>query len=37
MFPKDKAGFEMDEQYYIGSSALLVEPITGKRVTDSKV
>ena len=37
MFPKDKAGFEMDEQYYIGSSGLLVKPITAKGVTETKV
>ena len=37
MFPKDKTGFEMDEQYYIGSSGLLVKPITAKGVTETKV
>ena len=37
MFPKDKAGFEMDDQYYIGSSGLLVKPITAKGVTETKV
>jgi len=37
MFPKDKTGFEMDEQYYIGSSGLLVKPITAKGITETKV
>ena len=37
MFPKDKPGFEMDEQYYIGSSGLLVKPVTAKGVTEAKV
>jgi hypothetical protein len=37
MFPKDKTGFDEDEQYYIGSSGLLVKPITAKGVTETKV
>jgi len=37
MFPKDKAGFDMDDQYYIGSSGLLVKPITAKGVTETTV
>ena len=37
MFPKDKTGFEMDEQYYIGSSGLLVKPVTAKGVRETKV
>jgi len=37
MFPKDKTGFTIDDQYYIGSSGLLVKPVTGKDVTESKV
>ena len=37
MFPKDKTGFNMDEQYYIGTSGLLVKPITAKGVTETKV
>ncbi|KDR75547.1 hypothetical protein GALMADRAFT_97215 [Galerina marginata CBS 339.88] len=37
MFPKDKTGFTMDDQYYIGSSGLLVKPVTAKDVTESKV
>ncbi|KAF8161398.1 alpha-glucosidase [Crassisporium funariophilum] len=37
MFPKDKAGFAIDDQYYIGSSGLLVKPVTAKDVTESKV
>ena len=37
MSPKYEALFEMDEQYYIGSSGLLVMPITAKGVTETKV
>jgi len=37
MFPKDKAGFEIDDQYYIGSSGLLVKPVTEKDVREAKV
>jgi Glycosyl hydrolases family 31/Domain of unknown function (DUF5110) len=37
MFPKDKTGFDIDDQYYIGSSGLLVKPITAKDVTETKV
>ena len=37
MFPKDKTGFEMDDQYYIGSSGLLVKPIVAKGVRETKV
>ena len=32
MLPKYEALFEMDEQYYIGSSGLLVMPITAKKL-----
>ncbi|CAA7260493.1 unnamed protein product [Cyclocybe aegerita] len=37
MFPKDKAGFDMDDQYYIGSTGLLVKPITEKGTTETTV
>lgn len=37
VFPKDQTGFELDDQYYIGSSGLLVKPITAKGVTETKV
>nr|BAV90144.1 alpha-glucosidase [Pholiota microspora] len=37
MFPKDKAGFDMDDQYYIGSSGLLVKPVTEKDAREAKV
>ncbi len=30
MFPTDEAGFAIDDQYYIGSSGLLVKPVTEK-------
>ena len=37
MFPKDKNGFDMDDQYYIGSSGLLVKPVTTKGATETTV
>lgn len=37
MFPKDKNGFDIDEQYYIGSSGLLVKPVTEKGQTEASV
>jgi alpha 1,3-glucosidase len=37
MFPKDQDGFDIDDQYFIGSSGLLVKPITEKDVTETTV
>jgi alpha 1,3-glucosidase len=37
MFPKDKAGFDIDDQYFIGSSGLLVKPVTEKDATETTV
>ncbi|EAU91748.1 alpha glucosidase [Coprinopsis cinerea okayama7 len=37
MFPKDEYGFKIDDQYYIGSSGLLVKPVTQKGVTETLV
>lgn len=37
MFPKDKAGFGLDDQYYIGSSGLLTKPVTEKDATETSV
>ncbi|KAF8963588.1 alpha glucosidase [Flammula alnicola] len=37
VFPKDKTGFEIDDQYYIGSSGLLVKPVTEKDAREAKV
>ncbi|KLO09715.1 glycoside hydrolase family 31 protein [Schizopora paradoxa] len=37
MFPKDEAGFAIDDQYYIGSSGLLVKPVTEKGATEATV
>ncbi|KAF9012644.1 alpha-glucosidase [Cyathus striatus] len=37
MLPKDKNGFEIDDQYYIGSSGLLVKPVTNKSTTEATV
>ena len=36
MFPKDKKGYDIDDQYYIGSN-LLVKPITEAGVTEASV
>lgn len=37
MFPEDKNGFDIDDQYYIGSSGLLVKPVTEKGATEASV
>jgi len=37
MFPKDEAGFEIDDQYYIGNSGLLVKPVTFKEAMETTV
>ncbi|KAL0072619.1 glucosidase II [Marasmius tenuissimus] len=37
MFPKDKAGFEIDDQFWVGSSGLLVKPVTEKGATEATV
>ncbi|KAG1851446.1 family 31 glycoside hydrolase [Suillus subalutaceus] len=37
MFPEDEAGFGIDDQYYIGSSGLLVKPVTQKGVKEVSV
>jgi len=37
MFPKDQSGFNIDDQYFIGSSGLLVKPVTEKDATEAKV
>ncbi len=37
MFPEDKNGFDVDDQYYIGSSGLLVKPVTEKGATEASV
>ena len=37
VFPKDKAGFGLDDQYYIGSSGLLTKPVTVKDATEATV
>lgn len=34
-YPKDENGFSIDDQYFIGSSGLLVKPITAKDVTET--
>lgn len=37
MFPKDQGGFDVDDQYFIGSSGLLVRPVTEKDATEAVV
>jgi mannosyl-oligosaccharide alpha-1,3-glucosidase len=37
MFPKDEVGFRIDDQYYIGSSGLLVKPVTAKNILETTV
>jgi hypothetical protein len=37
MFPEDEAGFGIDDQYYVGSSGLLVKPVTQKGVKEVSV
>ncbi|KAG2158568.1 glycoside hydrolase family 31 protein [Suillus bovinus] len=37
MFPGDEAGFGVDDQYYVGSSGLLVKPVTEKGVKEVSV
>lgn len=33
MFPDDEGGFEIDDQYFIGDTGLLVKPAVKKDVT----
>ncbi|KAI9616605.1 hypothetical protein H4Q26_011004 [Puccinia striiformis f. sp. tritici PST-130] len=37
MFPKDDAGFAVDDQFYLASTGLLVKPITEEGVTSTEV
>jgi mannosyl-oligosaccharide alpha-1,3-glucosidase len=37
MFPQDEAGFSIDDQFYVGSSGLLVKPVTRPGVTEETV
>ena len=37
MFPKDKKGFDIDDQYYIAGSGLLVKPVTEAGATEASV
>ena len=36
-FPQDERGFSLDDQYFVGSSGLLVKPVTRKGVTEETV
>jgi alpha-glucosidase (family GH31 glycosyl hydrolase) len=37
VFPKDEAGFDMDDQFYVGASGLLVKPVTEKGATETSI
>jgi hypothetical protein len=37
MFNQDEAGFAIDDQFYVGSSGLLVKPVTAEGVTETSV
>ncbi|KAH9944606.1 alpha-glucosidase [Amylocystis lapponica] len=37
VFPQDEAGFAIDEQFFVGSSGLLVKPVVQKDVTEMEV
>lgn len=37
MFPKDEAGFSIDDQWFIGGSGLLVKPVTTKDATEQSI
>ena len=36
-YPKDEAGFSLDDQYFVGSSGLLVKPVTEKGAKEASV
>ena len=37
VFPKDEAGFSIDDQWYVGGSGLLVKPVTQQDVTEVSI
>ncbi|SRR5258708_3310473 len=37
VFPKDTSGFAIDDQYYVGSSGLLVKPVTNPGVDSVEI
>lgn len=37
MFPNDEGGFGIDDQFYVGSSGLLVKPVTAEGQTATQV
>ncbi|KAF8625151.1 hypothetical protein AX15_005536 [Amanita polypyramis BW_CC] len=37
MFPKDKKGYDIDDQYYIAGSGLLVKPVTEQGATEASI
>lgn len=37
MFPDDEGGFEIDDQYYIGDTGLLVKPAVEKDITSVEI
>jgi len=37
MFPRDEAGFSIDDQFFVGNSGLLVKPVTRPGVTEETI
>jgi alpha 1,3-glucosidase len=37
MFPNDKAGFGIDDQFYLGDSGLLSKPISVQGATETEI
>ena len=37
VFPGDEEGASLDDQFYVGSSGLLVKPVTSKGTTETTV
>jgi len=37
MFPEDDQGLAVDDQFYVGSSGILVKPIVGQGVEEAEV
>jgi len=37
VFPEDKGGFAIDDQYYVGDSGILVKPVTKEGATSTDI
>ena len=37
VFPEDKGGFAIDDQYYVGDSGILVKPVTKEGATSTEI